>query len=59
MTATTIGLGDMAPQTQGGRLYGIVHMVLCTIIFGKIIGTLLGIFDDRRQELRKVHRRSG
>ncbi len=43
MTATTIGLGDMAPQSQAGRAYGIVHMLLCTIIFGSMLGTLLGV----------------
>ena len=41
MTATTIGLGDIAPQTQGGRGYGVVHMVLSVVLFGSILGTIL------------------
>jgi hypothetical protein len=36
MTATTIGLGDIAPQTQAGRAYGIVHMILSVLLFGSM-----------------------
>ena len=28
MTATTIGLGEIAPHTQGGRAFGIFHMAV-------------------------------
>ena len=53
MTATTIGLGDIAPQTQAGRLYGIVHMILSVTLCGSIISTILGSLDRRAHELKK------
>jgi len=43
MTATTIGLGDISPQTEAGRAYGIIHMLLSVILFGKIISSILDI----------------
>ena len=54
MTATTIGLGDIAPQTQGGRLYGIVHMVLSVALFGSMLGTILSALDRRSHALKKT-----
>lgn len=53
MTATTIGLGDIAPQSQGGRLYGVLHMILSVALFGSILGTILSALDRRVQSLRK------
>ena len=49
MTATTIGLGDIAPQTQAGRVYGIVHMILSVVLFGNILGTILSGLSMRNQ----------
>ena len=53
MTATTIGLGDIAPQTQCGRGYGIAHMVLSVVLFGSILGTILSALDRRTAALKK------
>jgi len=53
MTATTIGLGDIAPQTQAGRAYGIVHMLLSVILFTSILSTILSSLDRRVQVARK------
>jgi len=53
MTATTIGLGDIAPRTQLGRAYGIVHMVLSVLLFGSILSTVLKSFSRRAQESKK------
>jgi len=47
MTATTIGLGDIAPQTSAGRAYGIVHMVFSVMLLGSIIGTILDAYARR------------
>ena len=54
MTATTIGLGDIAPQTQAGRLYGVFHMVAATSLIGTIIGTILGALRRRAQDAKKA-----
>jgi hypothetical protein len=44
-----IGLGDIAPQTQAGRAYGIVHMLLSVILFTSILSTILSSLDRRVQ----------
>ena len=56
MTATTIGLGDIAPTTQAGRGFAIVHMAVSAVLFATIIGRILGAhgrrsFDARRERL--------
>jgi hypothetical protein len=47
MTSTTIGLGEIAPKSQAGRMYGIVHMVMSVILFGSILSTILAALDRR------------
>ena len=54
MTATTIGLGDIAPQTRAGRLYGIFHMLVSVVIFGSLLGTIVGALDMRVQMQKKA-----
>jgi len=54
MTATTIGLGDIAPQSQTGRRCGIAHMILSTILLGSILSTILSGLDRRVQESKKA-----
>jgi len=49
MTATTIGLGDIAPQTQGGRMYGVFQMIFSVALLGSLIGTILDGLDRRKQ----------
>ena len=53
MTATTIGLGDIAPQTQAGRGFAIVHMVVSVVLFAAIIGAILSALDRRALDARK------
>jgi len=53
MTATTIGLGDIAPQTQSGRAYGIIHMVASVVLLGSIMGTILESLGRRVAVLKK------
>lgn len=52
MTATTVGLGDIAPLTQSGRAYGIVHMVTSVILLGSILSTILDALHRRAQSVR-------
>ena len=53
MTATTIGLGDIAPQTVAGRSYGILHMLLSVVLLGRVIGAILGAISCRAQLTKK------
>ena len=53
MTATTIGLGDIAPQSQAGRLYGIVHMLASVLLFRLVLETIVDGYERWRQSIRK------
>ena len=53
MTSTTIGLGDLAPQTQAGRVYGIAHMVLSVTLLGSIVGTVLDGLSRRKASMER------
>ena len=50
MTATTIGLGDIAPTSQGGRVFAVFNMIVSVILFGTIIGSILGALERRKQD---------
>jgi len=54
MTATTIGLGDIAPQSQAGRAYGIIHMLLSVTRVGSLRGTIRAARERRTQALTKA-----
>ena len=43
MTATTVGLGEYGPVTQGGRAFAIFHILVSVIYFGSIITTLVEV----------------
>ena len=53
MTATTIGLGDIAPQTQAGRGFAVVHMPLCVGLFASVISTIVDALQRRDNEAKK------
>lgn len=53
MTATTIGLGDIAPTSQAGRGFAVLHMIFSVLLFGAIIGSVLGALDRRVAEAKK------
>ena len=59
MTATTIGLGDIAPQTTAGRTFAIFHMVSSVVVFTNVINAVLSAQnrkakdEKRREMLRK------
>ena len=54
MTSTTIGLGDIAPVTEAGRLIGIFNMMISVVLLGAIIGTILSALDRRVASQRKA-----
>ena len=53
MTCTTIGLGEIAPESQAGRAYGIVHLLLSVVLFGGVLGTILDGFARRVHATKK------
>jgi len=53
MTATTVGLGDIAPHTQAGRAYAIFHMLLSVVLFANVISAVLVAFEMRASEAKK------
>lgn len=53
VTFTTVGYGDISPQTQGGRILAIVAMILGIGFIGAFIGSLTAtFFQERGKELR-------
>ena len=58
MTATTVGLGEYGPVTQGGRGFAIVHILVSVIFFGALLGLVLDVrsiiaTEHKKDELLK------
>ena len=53
MTSTTVGLGEYAPITQGGRAFAIVHIVISVGFFGALVGLLVSVQDELAQQRKK------
>ena len=51
VTLTTVGFGDIAPQSLGGRLIGVVLMLFGIGVLGMFTATIAGVFVESR--LRK------
>ena len=54
MTATSVGLGDIAPETQAGRLFGVFHIILSVFFFGQLVQTAIEIGIIRKEASRKA-----
>jgi len=56
ITGTTIGYGDYSPQTQWGRLVGVVYVFAAVITLGGVLGDIAGHFIDAKktEALEKV-----
>ena len=48
VTMTTVGYGDLAPQTFGGRILAIIIMFFGIILIAVVTGTISSIFTTRR-----------
>lgn len=46
-TATTIGFGDVCPQTQRGRLFAIVFIPLSVVTLGEVIASVFSFVSSR------------
>lgn len=51
VTVTTVGFGDIAPTSLGGRIIGVVLMFFGIGVLGMFTATIAGVFVERR--LRK------
>lgn len=49
-TITTVGYGDFVPLSIGGRLVGIVMMIVGLSLFGVLIGFLANVFSEDSSE---------
>ncbi len=47
MTLTTVGYGDIVPQTTTGRVAGVFLMITAIATLGIISGTLAGFFAPK------------
>lgn len=56
-TVTTVGYGDIVPQTLGGRIVGVAIMFVGISFLGVFISTLGAAFTERR--LREARRMKG
>ena len=48
VTMTTVGYGDMAPQTFAGRIFAIIIMLTGISLIAMITGTISSIFTSKR-----------
>ncbi|GMH97495.1 hypothetical protein TrVE_jg7225 [Triparma verrucosa] len=60
ITGTTIGYGDLSPQTPAGRVIGIVYILTAVVSLGNVLGDIASHFVEakKKEALEKVlHKR--
>ena len=53
ITLTTIGYGDFSPQTDGGKVFALIYIVLGVGVILSFIQTVHIHFQERRKEQQK------
>ncbi len=56
-TVTTVGYGDIVPNTLGGRIVGVVIMFVGIAFLGTFISTLGAAFTERRLRVQQPTKR--
>jgi len=54
VTATTVGYGDISIETQGGRLFASLHIILSVCMLGEIISTADELRSERAAMLARI-----
>lgn len=49
ITGTTIGYGDYSPQTQAGRVVGVVYVLASVVTLGGVLGDVAGYFVEKKK----------
>jgi potassium channel subfamily K len=52
ISITTIGLGDITPEKEGTRLFGVIFLPLAVCVFGEVIGRIANLYVSRK--MRKL-----
>eukprot|EP00736_Rhodelphis_marinus_P009441 Rmarinus@m.25663 len=52
-TLTTVGYGDIIPQTDSERVYALFAMVMGASIFGYIVGNLASLFTSSNKQIQQ------
>ena len=50
ITVTTIGYGDISPQTVGGKVFGIFYVLFACATVAQVLGAIAGSYIEARQE---------
>ncbi|GMI12102.1 hypothetical protein TrLO_g2640 [Triparma laevis f. longispina] len=56
ITGTTIGYGDISPQTPTGRVVGVVYILLAVVSLGNVLGDIASYFVEakKKEALEKI-----
>ena len=53
MTMTTVGYGDMYPQTPGGKVFGSFYLIVGVSFLTRIVGSVFEIIATKREQEQK------
>ena len=56
VTATTVGYGDVVPQTTGGRFFGTLFIIFSVSLLGRVLGYVLDKVTQSHVERSKLKR---
>ena len=54
ITATTVGYGDIKIETDSGRMFAFVHIVISVSLLAALIGDVGELSAERKESLRKL-----